>query len=95
MDWPKLYLDIGAPTGLRQSWWSRCMACSQPFVNLGRFMVSDGRPGRPTLLIETLRRLPSRCPRGLFVFSVQEEVGLRGATTPLTGSSLTTVWLWM
>jgi tetrahedral aminopeptidase len=58
------------------------------------FMVMDGDHGRERLvskamddrisvaiLIETLRRIESSPHKLYFVFSVQEEVGLRGATT--------------
>ncbi len=61
------------------------MAClHQPFVNLGeRYLAKamDDRIGC-AVLVEAARRLPPSLPQGVcFLFSVQEEVGLRGATT--------------
>jgi len=62
---------------------SACLA--QPFINLpgGRCLAKamDDRAGC-AVLIETLRRLPERLPQEVcFVFSIQEELGLRGAKT--------------
>lgn len=58
-------------------------AFERPFLDLGQRLVAktmDDRIG-VAVLIETLRRI-SKSPNQLFfVFSVQEEVGLRGATT--------------
>ncbi|HOA35627.1 MAG TPA: M42 family metallopeptidase [Bacillota bacterium] len=87
LDWPKLYLDIGAAgaAAAREHIRIGDMAClHQPFVNLGgRYMAKamDDRIGC-AVLVEAARRLPGSLPQGVcFVFSVQEEVGLRGATT--------------
>jgi tetrahedral aminopeptidase len=61
-------------------------AClDQPFKSLpnGRYMAKamDDRVGC-AVLAETISRLPARLPQAVcFVFSVQEEVGLRGAKT--------------
>jgi len=87
LSWPKLYLDIGAAS--REAAKERVrigdMAClHQPFVNLGeRYLAKamDDRIGC-AVLVEAARRLPPSLPQGVcFLFSVQEEVGLRGATT--------------
>ena len=87
LDWSKLYLDIGSTDGVEagKSVSIGDMAClHQPFVNLGgRYLAKalDDRAGCAAL-IEAVRSLPPSLPQGVcFVFSVQEEVGLRGATT--------------
>ena len=87
LDWSKLYLDIGAAGGdeAREQLRIGDMAClEQPFVNLGRRYMAKAMDDRIgcAVLVEALRRLPASLPQGLcFVFSVQEEVGLRGAAT--------------
>ena len=87
LDWPKLFLDIGAVDADAAGERVRIgdIAClHQPFVNLGERYLSkalDDRAGC-AVLVEAARRLPRSLPQGVcFVFSVQEEVGLRGATT--------------
>ncbi len=87
LDWSKLYLDIGAADGKGAAERVRIgdMAClHQPFVNLGgRYLAKamDDRIGC-AVLVEAARRLPRSLPQGVcFLFSVQEEVGLRGAAT--------------
>ena len=87
LDWSKLYVDIGAADGDAAKKRLRIgdMAClHQPFVDLGgRYMAKamDDRIGC-AILVEVARRLPPSLPQGVcFVFSAQEEVGLRGATT--------------
>ncbi len=88
LDWSKLYLDIGlkdnkeAENGVRIGE----VAClDQPFKALsgGRFMAKamDDRAGC-ALLVETIKNLPTGLPHEIcFVFTVQEELGLRGAKT--------------
>jgi len=63
----------------------------RPFLDLGKRIVSkalDNRVG-VAVLIETLRRLKAEAPQSLheifFVFSAQEEVGLRGAAVAAFG----------
>jgi putative aminopeptidase FrvX len=59
----------------------------RPFTDLGNRMVSkamDDRVGA-AVLIEALRQVKSTPHELYFVFSVQEEVGLRGATTAAYG----------
>lgn len=88
VDWPKLYVDIGSIDAdeVKKQVQIGDMAClNQPFVSLnGRFMAKamDDRAGC-AVLVETARRLAgSSLPQSVcFLFSVQEEVGLRGATT--------------
>lgn len=87
LDWTKLYLDCGA-AGLEQVkervGIGDMATLHQPFVDLGgRYLAKamDDRIGC-AVLVEAARRLPRSLPQGVcFVFSVQEEVGLRGATT--------------
>lgn len=62
-------------------------AFERPFLDLGQRLVAktmDDRIG-VAVLIETLRRLGESPNQIFFVFSVQEEVGLRGATTAAFG----------
>jgi tetrahedral aminopeptidase len=86
--WPKLYLDIGLNSKESASGKVRIgdLACmDQPFKHLlsERFMAKamDDRAGC-AVMVEVLKRLPADLPQETcFVFSVQEEVGLRGAKT--------------
>lgn len=59
----------------------------RPFVDLGQRMVSKAMDDRigVAVLIETLRQLKSTPHELFFVFSVQEEVGTRGATAAAYG----------
>ncbi len=58
-------------------------AFERPFLDLGTRWVGKAMDDRigVAVLIETLRRLKKSPHEVYFVFSVQEEVGLRGATT--------------
>jgi tetrahedral aminopeptidase len=88
LDWPKLYLDLGldnneSATGKVRIGDLACM--DQPFKKLlsDRFMAKalDDRAGC-AIMVEVISRLPANLPQETcFVFSVQEEVGLRGAKT--------------
>lgn len=62
-------------------------AFDRPFTDLGNRLVSKAMDDRigVALAIETLRRLEATPHEIYFVFSVQEEVGLRGATTSAFG----------
>ncbi|MEW5785804.1 MAG: M42 family metallopeptidase [Bacillota bacterium] len=87
LDWPKLYLDCGAADAAaaeKQAGIGALACLDQPFRSLGgRYLAKamDDRIGC-AVLVEALRRLPRELPQAVcFVFSVQEEVGLRGATT--------------
>jgi putative aminopeptidase FrvX len=59
----------------------------RPFTEMGSRLVSKAMDDRigAAVLIETLRQLKSTPHELYFVFSVQEEVGLRGATTAAFG----------
>ncbi|HRV91268.1 MAG TPA: M42 family metallopeptidase [Anaerolineae bacterium] len=79
-----LYLDFGAngkddmPVRVGD-----VAAFQRPFVDLGQVMVAkslDDRIGC-AILIETLKQLDQTPHELHFVFTVQEEVGVRGATT--------------
>jgi tetrahedral aminopeptidase len=87
-----LYIDVGADK--RQDVTLRVgdvAAFERPFLDLGNRLVAKAMDDRisAAVLIETLRRLSTEnlsTPHRLsFVFSVQEEVGLRGATTAAYG----------
>ena len=59
----------------------------RPFLDLGKRMIAKSMDDRiaAAIAIETLRRLESTPHEVHFVFSTQEEVGLRGATTAAYG----------
>jgi len=88
LDWSKLYADIGSADGAaaKKKVQIGDIAClNQPFVSLnGRYIAKamDDRAGCAVLL-ETARRLAgcSLFQTICFLFSAQEEVGLRGAIT--------------
>jgi tetrahedral aminopeptidase len=92
LDWSKLYIDIGqqnktAANKLVEIGDTACF--DQPFRVLPgkRWMAKamDNRAGC-AVLIDTIRRLPVQLPQEVcFVFSVQEELGLRGAKTAAFG----------
>jgi tetrahedral aminopeptidase len=84
----KLFIDVGA-TGVKD-----CpvkvgdvAAFERPFVELGKRLVAkslDDRAG-VAVAIETLRRLERGSNEVYFVFTAQEEVGVRGATVSAYG----------
>jgi endoglucanase len=59
----------------------------RPFLDLGKRMVAKSMDDRiaAAIAIETLKRLESTPHEVHFVFSTQEEVGIRGATTAAYG----------
>ncbi|MEA3459307.1 MAG: M20/M25/M40 family metallo-hydrolase, partial [Chloroflexota bacterium] len=84
----KLYLDVGAlgkdsaPVGIGD------VACFQrPFVGQGDRLIAKGFDDRVgcAILIRVMRDLKEAPHDVYFVFSVQEEVGLRGAITSTYG----------
>jgi endoglucanase len=84
----KIYIDIGATNrDEAKDRLGQAVGFVRPFTDLGQRIVAkalDDRIGCAAL-IETLRRLDSS-PHDVFgVFSVQEEVGLRGARTSAYG----------
>jgi endoglucanase len=84
----ELFIDVGARS--RDSCPVRVgdvAAFERPFTDLGDRLVAKAMDDRigVAVLVETLRQLDST-PHELYsVFSVQEEVGLRGATTAAFG----------
>ncbi|MFZ6031471.1 MAG: M42 family metallopeptidase [Chloroflexota bacterium] len=84
----KMYIDIGvtsrAACPLRVG---DVAAFDRSFVDLGQRLVAKAMDDRigAAVLIETMRRLGETPHRLYFVFSTQEEVGLRGATTAAFG----------
>jgi endoglucanase len=84
----QLYIDIG---------YADNQAClprigdpavfERPFVDLGNRLLSKAMDDRigAAVLIETLRQIRNTPHQLFFVFSVQEEVGVRGATTAAFG----------
>jgi endoglucanase len=83
-----LYVDIGATSrDEAKERLGRAVGFVRPFVDLGRRIAAkalDDRIGC-AILVETLRRLEATPHDVYFVFSVQEEVGLRGARTSAYG----------
>ncbi len=74
-----LYLAVGsAPVRVGD-----VAAFERPFADLGDRLVAKAMDDRigVAVLVETLRRITETPHELYFVFSVQEEVGLRGATT--------------
>jgi putative aminopeptidase FrvX len=62
-------------------------AFERPFLDLGQRLVAKSMDDRigTAILIETLRQVKDSPHELYFVFSVQEEVGVRGATTAAYG----------
>jgi tetrahedral aminopeptidase len=79
-----MYVDVGAksredcPVRIGDS-----AVFEQPFLDLGDRLVSKAMDDRVgvTILVETMRQLDKIPHQVYFVFSVQEEVGVRGAMT--------------
>ena len=84
----KMILDVGATS--RENCPVRVgdvAGFERPFLDLGDRLVAKSMDDRigVAVMIETLRKLESSPHELYFVFSVQEEVGLRGATTSAYG----------
>ena len=85
----QLYIDVGATS--RKDCPIKVgdvAAFERPFIKLGKSrLVSKAMDDRIgcTVLVETLRTLKSSPHELYFVFTTQEEVGLRGATTSAFG----------
>ena len=80
----KMFIDVGATS--RKDCPVRTgdvAAFERPFTDLGNRLVSKAMDNRisAAVLIETLRQLGDTPHEIHFVFTTQEEVGLRGATT--------------
>ncbi len=84
----KVYIDIGATSrDDAKDRLGQAVSFVRPFADMGRRLVAkalDDRIGC-AVLIETLRQLGDTPHDVSFVFSVQEEVGLRGARTSAFG----------
>jgi putative aminopeptidase FrvX len=84
----KVYIDIGATShDEAKDRMGQAVSFVRPFSDLGQRIVAkalDDRIGC-AVLIETLRHLADSPHDVYFVFSVQEEVGLRGARTSAFG----------
>lgn len=84
----KMFIDVGASSledcPLRIG---DVAVFERPFLDLGKRAVSKAMDDRVgvAVLIETLRRLEKSAFEIYFVFSVQEEVGVRGATVAAFG----------
>jgi len=85
----KLYIDIGATSRDAVHLRVGDVACmDRPLVDVGHRIIAkalDDRIGC-TVLIEALRRLKNTRHEAVFVFTTQEEVGLRGATASAYGT---------
>jgi tetrahedral aminopeptidase len=84
----RLFIDVGASSK------AECKVrvgdtaiFDRPFLDLGDRLVSKAMDNRISVavLIETLRQIKHTPHELYFVFSVQEEVGIRGATTAAFG----------
>ena len=84
----KLYIDIGA-TSLEdaQERLGQAVSFVRPLVDMGQRIVAKAMDDRIgcAILVQTLRQLHDSPHNVYFVFSVQEEVGLRGARTSAYG----------
>jgi endoglucanase len=84
----QMFIDVGAtnpkncPVKLGD-----VAAFERPFTDLGERLVSKAMDDRVgvAILIETIRQLDKSPHQVIFVFSVQEEIGWRGATTASFG----------
>jgi len=84
----QMYIDVGAknrascPVKVADT-----AAFERPYLELGDRLVSKAMDDRigAAILIETMRQLENSPHQNFYVFSVQEEVGLRGATTAAYG----------
>jgi tetrahedral aminopeptidase len=84
----QMFIDVGATS--REDCPVRVgelASFDRPFEDFGRRLVSKAMDDRigVAVLAETLRQLEETPHQVFFVFSVQEEVGLRGATTAAFG----------
>ncbi|RPH57051.1 MAG: M42 family peptidase [Chloroflexi bacterium] len=84
----KLFIDVGAIDKMDcKIKVGDVAAFERPFVEMGKRLVAkslDDRAG-VAVVIETLRRLEGGPNEVYFVFTVQEEVGVRGATVSAYG----------
>jgi len=88
LTFPQMFIDVGATS--RKDCPVKVgdvAAFERPFADMGKRLVSKAMDDRISVavLIETMRQLKSTPHEVYFVFSTQEEVGLRGATTAAYG----------
>jgi tetrahedral aminopeptidase len=79
-----LFIDIGLISGKKSPVQVGDVACfKRPFLDLGERLVAKSMDDRigAAVLIELLKTLKTTPHEVVYVFSTQEEVGLRGATT--------------
>ncbi len=79
-----LFIDIGITNGKKSPVKVGDVACfKRPFLDLGDRLVAKSMDDRigAAVLIELLKTLKTTPHEVVYVFSTQEEVGLRGATT--------------
>ncbi len=84
----KMFIDVGAANAqTAQIKIGDVAAFDRPFLDLGKRWVSKAMDDRigVAVLIETLKQLQNSVFEIYAVFSVQEEVGVRGATTAAFG----------
>ncbi len=84
----QMFIDVGA--GARKDCSVRVgdvAVFERPYLDLGKRLVAKSMDDRigVAVLIETLRQIDNSPHEIYFVFSVQEEVGVRGATTAAYG----------
>jgi putative aminopeptidase FrvX len=87
-DLSKLYVDVGATSREEaQGRLGEAVGFVRPFADLGKRIVAKAIDDRIAcaVLIEAFRQLGNSPHDVYFVFSVQEEVGLRGARTSAYG----------
>jgi putative aminopeptidase FrvX len=87
-DLAKLYIDIGAVSQEEaKARLGQAVGFVRLFADLGRRIMAKALDDRIScaVLIEVLRRMQDSAHDVYFVFSVQEEVGLRGARTSAYG----------
>jgi len=87
-DLARLYIDVGATCREEaQGRLGQAASFVRPFADLGRRVVAKAMDDRIgcAVLLEVLRKLKGSPHDVYFVFSVQEEVGLRGARTSSYG----------
>ena len=80
----RLFIDVGATSrDEAKARLGQAVGFVRPFADLGQRIVAKALDDRIScaILIEVLRRLEDSLHEVYFVFSVQEEVGLRGAQT--------------
>ncbi len=84
----KMYIDTGATSPKNSPVQIGDVAAfDRPFVDLGDRLIAKSMDDRigVAVLIETLRKLKDTPHEVYFVFTTQEEVGVRGATTSAYG----------